>query len=101
MTDQSPPPRSVANIKIAVPTDPMERLQRLLDGYGSEGNMHEKAIMLIEACIMEGLNTGPAIIGALKRLGFNPRHIAIVLKGDTPFACRWRKDADGIYSLPA
>ena len=101
MTIQSPPPRSAANIKIALPTDPVMRLQRLLEGYGSEGNMHEKAIMLIEACIMEGLNTGPAIIGALKRLGFNPRHVAIILRGDAQYACRWLKDADGIYSLPA
>ncbi|QGP77779.1 hypothetical protein [Sphingobium sp. CAP-1] len=100
MTIQSPPLRSAANIKIAAPTDPMKRLRRLLDTHGSGGNKHEQATMLIEACIMEGLNTAPKIVGALRQLGFDPRHAAIVLKGDTDYAHRWVKDANGIYSLP-
>ena len=99
MTIQSPPLRSAVNIEIAVPTDPIARLQRLLDTYGTGANKHEQAIMLVEACISEGINTGPRIIGALKRLGFDHRHVAIVLKGDTPFAHGWRKGTDGIYSL--
>lgn len=101
MTIQSPPLRSVANIKIAALNDPIKRLRRLLDTHGSGGNKHEQAIMLIEACIMEGINTGPEIIGALRQLDFDPRHIAIALKGDTDYAHRWVKDVNGIYSLPA
>jgi hypothetical protein len=95
---------SAAHIIIAKPVanpDPMKRLQRLLDTIRPGTNRHEQATVMIEACIGEGFDTRPRIIGALRQLGFDPRHIAITLKGDNPYGGRWLRSAGGIYSLTA
>lgn len=63
---------------------------------------HDRAIALIAVCIDNGWNTGTRIVGALKHLGLNPRHVAIVLKegaGGNPEAHWWQRNADGHYSL--
>ena len=80
-----------------------ERLQRLIDHNGKKPNKHDLAIVLITACISEGVNTGPKIIGVLTHLGFNNKHVAMILKaeaGTNPELHRWRKTQDGHYSLP-
>lgn len=77
---------------------------RDLDGQcRSRGvNKHDRAIVLIIACIEEGLNTGPRIVGALRKLGFNPRHVGMHLRegtGGDPQRHRWQRVEDGRYFL--
>lgn len=76
------------------------RLRALAADCGT--NKHEIAIALITACILEGWDTGPQIIGALKKLDFDHRHVAILLKqfaGTNLDRHLWRRDEEGQYSL--
>lgn len=78
------------------------RLRGLLASFGPETNKHERVLVLISACIVEGMDTFARIIGALVRLGFNRKHVALLLKegtGNSAEQHRWRKGADGRYSL--
>jgi hypothetical protein len=78
------------------------RLRTLLYDLEEVKSDHDKAIVMIVACIDQGLNTGPRITGALERLGFNKRHIGIILKqetGNDPARHRWMRSAEGIYEL--
>lgn len=97
------PSGTAANIVIrARPTDPHASLRRLLDVCGS--NQNDRAIVFIEACISDGVNTKPEIIALGKQLGLNPAHLAIVLNHETGNSSgrhRWRRDDQGIYSLLA
>lgn len=64
-------------------------------------NQHDQATILITACIEEGMDEGKRIVGALKTLGFDPRHVGIILKtgtGDNPNRHLWRRDGTGKYS---
>lgn len=95
--------RSAAHITINKPTfepDPLKRLQHVLDTFGSGCNRHEQLILMIEACIGEGIDTSSRIIAALKNLGFNAQHVSMALKDLNPIAHRWQRSADGIYRLP-
>ncbi|MEJ7777905.1 MAG: hypothetical protein WKF52_11140 [Sphingomicrobium sp.] len=77
-----------------------DRLRRLKAKCGP--NKHDQAIALITACILEGLDTGPAIVRALGAIGTHPRHVAIILKegtGRDPERHRWRRDGEDRYSL--
>ncbi len=77
-----------------------DRLSELQADCGP--NKHDQATALITACILEGLNTGARIVGALTGLGMNPGHVWIVLKegtGANPDRHHWRRDENGIYSL--
>lgn len=65
-------------------------------------NKHDQATILISACIGEGLDTRPRIVGALRHLGLDYRHVNIVLNkltGGDPQRHRWMRDAEGCYSL--
>ena len=65
-------------------------------------NKHDIAMALITACILEGWDTGPQIIGTLSKLDLNPGHVAIILKeatGTNPELHLWRRDVEGRYSL--
>lgn len=76
------------------------RLRALAADCGT--NKHDVAIALITACIIEGWDTGPQIIGTLCKLGLDRRHVAILLKesaGTNPDRHFWRRDGDGRYSL--
>ena len=68
---------------------------------GCEGtSRHDQAIAAISFCIDEGINTGPQIIGMLKRKEFNPRHIGLLLHdlaGSDPARHFWWRDGDGVY----
>lgn len=93
---------SAAGIKIAKPASdsiPFERLKRLLSNYGSHSNKHEDAALIIQACIVEGIDTRPAIIAIMERLGFNRKHVAIMLEPRSFYSHHWRRSAEGIYSL--
>lgn len=89
---------SAAHIKIAKP-DPFERLQQLLKTIAPGINGHEQLVLMIEARIGGGINTAPALTEMLKRLDLNGRHIGMALGGHNPYAGRWKRNADGIYSL--
>jgi hypothetical protein len=76
-------------------------LRRLLDDCGPSKN--DRAIVLITACISDGVNTGKEIIARGVRLGLHPAHVALTLNkdaGNNPDRHRWRRDDQGTYSLP-
>ena len=90
---------------ITVPSTPrpiaidvaLHRIRQLLDACGTS-NRHDLAIVAIEALIEEGVNTGPAIIGAARSLGFKASHAGAIgeergrQRGPSPVAARsgWR-----------
>ena len=67
-------------------------------------NLHDQAIVGINFCIDEGIDLGAQIIGALRRKGFNPRHIGKLLhdlSGSNPARHRWQRGDDDRYrNLP-
>lgn len=74
--------------------------QVLLDG---KVNTNDRAIMLISACIAEGFDTANRIVGVLGRLGFNRRHVGLMLKHGlqrTPEWPNWGRHYDGTYFVP-
>jgi len=80
--------------------DLFTRLRALKEACGS--NKNDSAIALITACIGEGIDTRPQIIGTLKHLDYNPRHVGMMLnnnEGSLPSLHRWMRDADGCYRL--
>lgn len=65
-------------------------------------NRNDQAVALITACIEEGWSTRARIVGALKALGFDGRHAAIMLNdnaGSDPAGHRWQRDQTGVYRL--
>ena len=79
-----------------------DRLRGLIQACGPEANKHDQAIAVIAACIDEGLNTRPRIVGAMKHLGFSTAHAAMILNeatGSDPSRYRWQRDSSGRYSL--
>lgn len=92
------PVRSTTPPNSADGTGLFDRLRDLVTHCGNGSNKHDVAIVLITACIQEGVDTGPRIIATLKHLSFNPRHIAILLKkgtGRDRDAHRWSRAEDG------
>ncbi len=60
-------------------------------------NKNDKVHVLIAACISDGVNAGPQIVGVAKCLGFNPRHAGKILTlGAGHF---WRRSEEGQYTL--
>lgn len=77
-------------------------LQALLEMLPAECNKHDQALVLIEACLDQGIDTRKGIIAALVELGFDYRHVAILLNehaGTNPERHSWRRDETGRYSL--
>ena len=77
-----------------------EELRALQRACG-EADKNDQATALIHACIANGWDTRKRIVGALRQLGFNYKHVAMVLKfgtGRNPEQHRWRMDDDGSYS---
>lgn len=75
-------------------------LRELLDDSGP--NKHDQAIVIITACLAERVNTSRAIFAVTTELGFNQRHVSIVLHGHLgtdPRRHRWSKGDDGRYHL--
>jgi hypothetical protein len=96
----------ISGADIVVPSRPPSpagsyaALRELLDSCGP--NKNDRAVVLISACIGDGVATKGEIIGTGMRLGLNPRHIAAILDrdtGDNPERYRWRCDEGGTYSL--
>lgn len=58
---------------------------------------HDKAIVVIMACIDEGITSGKAIVQRCVELGLTGRHVGITLRGH--IGHYWLRDDDGHYSL--
>lgn len=82
---------------------PMNDIFRDLQGLlkGCEGtSKHDQAIVAITFCIDEGITVAQQIIGVLRRMGFNPRHVGKLLhdlSGNDPARHFWHRDAEGHY----
>jgi len=66
-----------------------------------EGNKYDRAVLAIGLCIEHGIDTGPAIIAALKSRGFNSRYIGYLLhelSGPDPARHFWLRHESGAYS---
>jgi hypothetical protein len=78
----------------------LEGLRRLDYACGPSVSKHDRAIVLIHACIDQGANTRAQIMAHLTPLGFNKGHIAIVLSagtGDDPSRHRWSQRPDKTF----
>ena len=67
-----------------------------------KANRHDRVSVLIEACILNGIDSGPFIVHTLNSLGFDKRHVGIMLdqnSGKTSAAGRWFRNAEGRYEL--
>ncbi len=77
-------------------------MRGMIAGFSPDINKHDQVHVLIIACIDRGLNTGVRIVRALKALGYNARHVGMLLKagaGVNPERHTWRCDSEGCYSL--
>lgn len=77
-----------------------EELRALQRNCG-DADKNDQAIVLIHGCIAIGWDSRKRVVGALRHLGFNYRHVAIILDrgtGDSAEQHRWRVDGDGRYS---
>jgi hypothetical protein len=78
-----------------------QRLGELSRTCGA-ANKNELAIVLISACIIDGVNTMPRIIGVLKRFGLTRQHIAITLNreaGPDHVRHHWYRHSNDTYLL--
>lgn len=74
-------------------------LRVLIKACGSETSRHDKAIVVIKACIELGFTSGKRIIGALAKLDFDKAHAGIVLSQGLK-AGLWLRNEEFVYSLP-
>ena len=73
---------------------------RALNEACKSANDNDRAIILIHACIDNGLNSRRRIRGALGKLDFKLDHAVIILNtgtGGNPSRHRWYRDTNGIY----
>lgn len=78
------------------------RLRALDADCGPDANQYDRVIVLIAACIEEGLTEGKRIVGAIARLDFDKKFVGIQLSknvGNDPARHLWRKLDDGTYAL--
>jgi hypothetical protein len=82
----------------------LERLRGLDAQLVRDGmNRHDRAHVLINACIQEGIDSGPGIVAALVSLGFNGRHVGIMLSSNIqgePAWPYWGRRECGQYFAP-
>jgi uncharacterized protein YhbP (UPF0306 family) len=92
----------ITNTRVAASSDLIDRILQLIYDCGPTATRHDQALVAIEACIAEGVNTKPHIIGVLRGVGFKAGHVASVLdpkRGPFANAAHWRIDGEGRYSL--
>lgn len=74
-----------------------KRLEDLTWRLSQNGcNRNEQVIALVAACIDEDLLTGPEIIGAVSRLGYNSRHVGKLLHDNIGHF--WHRDGERFYT---
>ncbi len=77
-------------------------LKALNDSLDPIVNKNDRVIVLATVCIQRGANKLSTIIRFLTPLGFDHRHIAAIVRGNTginPDAYRWHVDAAGRFRL--
>jgi len=77
----------------------MKSLRKLHNDTDDEIKSSDRVVILIKACIYLGFNTANLIVGAVRKLGFNNRHVGAVLTnctGDDPNKHHWQL-IDGQY----
>jgi hypothetical protein len=108
MTDQTTHDTALPWRTDATAPDPdhdgvLKRLQALDCGFGPETSKPERAMLLIAACIMEGVTCGPHIRAILTNFDLDRQHLQLIMNkgaGNDPARYLWRKDkATGAYSL--
>ena len=66
-------------------------------------NKNDRVLLLINACINQGIDTGARIVGTVVQLGFNRQHVGMTLKHGLQRQPEWpnwgRHDA-GTYYAP-
>lgn len=77
--------------------DLRQEMEDLIASCGPAANKHDLAIITIEACIDNGVNTKPHLIGILQNVGLDRGHIAITLEVETA-SRRWRC-VEGVYHV--
>lgn len=78
------------------------RLRALEEDCGPDAKQYDRVIVLIAACIEEGLTEGKRIVGAIARLNFDKQFVGMQLvknAGNDPTRHHWRKLGDGTYAL--
>jgi hypothetical protein len=80
----------------------IDDIRSLVATCGPGVNQNDKAIVAIELCISQGVDTEGHIVGCLMRAGFGNRHAGTVLNknaGGAPNRHRWWRDAAGRYRV--
>lgn len=83
-------------------TATFRRLRALDAACGPDANNYDRVVVLISACIEEGITEGKRIVGAVARLQFNKRFVGMVLTknaGNDPGRHHWKRLSDGTYRL--
>lgn len=65
-------------------------------------NQNEQVLILIGACLVNGIGQGSMITEAIHRLGYDKRYIGLILSksaGADPKLHDWYRDNDGVYQL--
>jgi hypothetical protein len=78
------------------------RLRALKASFGFKPNKDDRTTALIGACIAEGFDSRPQIIGALSKLEIPRAHVESLLSrylGDDPDQHLWRLGEDQRYCL--
>lgn len=75
-------------------------IRAMLDGCRT-ADRNELLVIAVVALIGEGVDTGPRIVGAARRLGFQAAHAGAVLRAGERGRARWRRGADGVYAVLA
>ena len=71
-------------------------LEILLWSCGPEASKHDQVKVLISACIDDGIDKGPWIVGTVSSMGFNARHIGKILHDHVNHL--WSRDSGGQYT---
>lgn len=78
----------------------LDSLHALDRACGPYTKKHDRAIVLIHACIDAGQNTHGRIISIMHAIGWNLKHAQIILSksaGSNPALHRWQRDEAGVY----
>jgi len=63
---------------------------------------HDRVIVLIQACISQGIVRGTQLVSVIKELGFNAQHVGMTLtkgRGDDPVRHHRRREDGCAHSL--
>jgi hypothetical protein len=77
-------------------------LRALKASFGPKPNKDDRMIALIGACIIEGFDTEPQIIGALRTIGMKEAHARALLRhhdGVDAELHAWRRGPEGRYVI--